>query len=105
MSDWKQIKVRMPEDYFIKAKLYAKNKKVFLSELCRLSLYDYIHNGNQIGPQLNAIRRELSAIGNNINQIARHLNSGQDAEITNDIKDKIEDMRIDLKKILKKEWR
>lgn len=104
MSDWKQIKVRMPEEYYLKAKLYAKNKKVFLSELCRLSLYDYMHNGEHIGPQLNAIRRELSAIGNNINQIARHLNSGQDAELTDDIKDKLEDMRIDLKRILKKEW-
>lgn len=104
MSDWKQIKVRMPEEYFLKAKLYAKNKKVFLSELCRLSLYDYMHNGQQIGPQLNGIRRELSAIGNNINQIARHLNSGNNAELTEEIKKSLHDMRHDLKRVLRKTW-
>ncbi|WP_249207883.1 MobC family plasmid mobilization relaxosome protein [Gluconobacter cerinus] len=104
MSDWKQIKVRVPADYAEQIQDYAKHKKVFVSELCRLSLYDYMHNGNQIGPQLNAIRRELSAIGNNINQIARHLNSGKDAELTEEIKESLQDMRHDLKRVLKKTW-
>ncbi|MBS1035563.1 plasmid mobilization relaxosome protein MobC [Gluconobacter cerinus] len=53
---------------------------------------------------MNAIRRELSAIGNNINQIARHLNSGKDAELTEEIKESLQDMRHDLKRVLKKTW-
>lgn len=53
-------------------------------------------------PQLKEITAQLAAIGNNLNQIARYLNSGGllTDELRNDINARVEDVMEMRKKIL-----
>lgn len=55
------------------------------SKLIRTFLKEYILSEkyqNRHYDELQALRKEVNAIGNNINQIAKHLNAGQSTELT-----------------------
>ncbi|WP_215767486.1 plasmid mobilization relaxosome protein MobC [Gluconobacter cerinus] len=52
-----------------------------LSVWCRRVLLNDLAGGASIAEELLALRRELSAIGNNLNQIARRLNTGEQVDI------------------------
>lgn len=48
-----------------------------LSVWCRRALLNELAGGASIAEELLALRCELSAIGNNLNQIARRVNTGE----------------------------
>ena len=52
-----------------------------LSVWCRKVLLNELAGGASIAEELLALRRELSAIGNNLNQIARRLNTKEQVDI------------------------
>ena len=52
-----------------------------LSVWCRRVLLSELAGGTSIAEELLALRQELSAIGNNLNQIAKRLNTGEQVEI------------------------
>jgi len=53
-----------------------------LSIWCRRVLLNELAGGLSIAEELLALRRELSAIGNNLNQIARRRNAGEQVDVT-----------------------
>ena len=87
MSKYKQIKVNVTEDVHAKLLHIAQNHNITLAELFRVSVHTEIENApsprkvkskiiyKQTDPNL---LYEVNKIGVNINQIARHLNSGKD---------------------------
>ncbi len=87
MSKYKQIKVNVTEDVHTKLVQIAKKHNITLAELFRLSVHTEIENApspikvkskiiyKQTDPNL---LYEVNKIGVNLNQIARHLNSGKD---------------------------
>jgi hypothetical protein len=87
MSKYKQIKVNVTEDVHIKLVQIAKKHNITLAELFRLSVHTEIENAPSPRKEKSKIiyKRtdpnllyEVNKIGVNINQIARHLNSGED---------------------------
>ncbi|MBR0559743.1 MobC family plasmid mobilization relaxosome protein [Neokomagataea anthophila] len=101
---WKQIKTRMPNAYADELTKYAKQKSMPVSEVVRLAIWQYIHCEQTTGPELNAIKRELNGIGNNINQLARHANTTGHIEYLANLKEEILYIREDLHKTLKRTW-
>jgi len=87
MSKYKQIKVNVTEDVHAKLVQIAQNNNITLAELFRLSVHTKIENTpsprkvklkiiyKQADPGL---LYEVNKIGVNLNQIAKHLNSGKD---------------------------
>ena len=87
MPKYKQIKVNVTEGVHLQLVEIAKNHNITLAELFRLSVHTSIKNApsprkekskivyKQTDPNL---IYEVNKIGVNINQIARHLNSGED---------------------------
>jgi len=87
MSKYKQIKVNVTEDVHEKLVQIAQKHNITLAELFRLSVHTNIENApsrrkekskiiyKQTDPNL---LYEVNKIGVNLNQIARHLNSGED---------------------------
>ena len=87
MSKYKQIKVNVTEDVHTKLVQISKKHNITLAELFRISVHTEIENApsprkvkskiiyKQTDPNL---LYEVNKIGVNINQIARHLNSGKD---------------------------
>jgi hypothetical protein len=87
MSKYKQIKVNVTEDVHAKLVQIAKKHNITLAELFRVSVHTSIKNApsrrretskiiyKQTDPYL---LYEVNKIGVNINQIAKHLNSGED---------------------------
>ena len=87
MSKYKQIKVNVLEDEYIKLVQIAKKQNITLAELFRLSVGTRIKNApkpHKEKPKIVYKRTdpnllyEINKIGVNINQIARYLNSGKD---------------------------
>jgi len=87
MSKYKQIKVNVTEDVHAKLVQIAKKHNITLAELFRLSVHTSIENAPSRRKEKSKIiyKRtdpdllyEVNKIGVNINQIARHLNSGED---------------------------
>jgi len=72
------VRVRPEERERLKTRAGARR----LSAWCRRVLLNELAGGISIAEELLALRRELSAIGNNLNQIARRLNTGEQVEIT-----------------------
>ncbi len=87
MSKYKQIKVNVTEDVHEKLVQISQKHNITLAELFRLSVHTSIENAPSrrkekskiIYKQSDAnLLYEVNKIGVNINQIARHLNSGKD---------------------------
>ncbi|KAA8388118.1 MobC family plasmid mobilization relaxosome protein [Acetobacter sp. DmW_136] len=76
-----------------------------MSHLMRNALYEIMHGGSTIATELMEIKRQLSAIGNNLNQIAKHANSTGEIGTIDNIDRNLSDMREELRKTLKKVWR
>ena len=83
---YKQIKVNVTEDVHAKLVRIAKKHNITLAELFRLSVHTSIENApSPRKEKLKIIYKrtdpnllyEVNKIGVNINQIARHLNSGE----------------------------
>ena len=87
MSKYKQIKINVTEDVYVKLVQIAKNQNITLAELFRLSVHIKIENAPKPKKEKSKIiykhtdpdlLYEVNKIGVNLNQIARHLNSGED---------------------------
>jgi hypothetical protein len=87
MPKYKQIKVNVTEDVYAKLVQLAKKHNITLAELFRLSVHTKIENAPKPKKEKSKIiyKRtdpnllyEVNKIGVNLNQIARHLNSGED---------------------------
>jgi hypothetical protein len=87
MSKYKQIKVNVTEDVHAKLVQTAQKHNITLAELFRLSVHTEIENAPKPKKKKSKIiyKRtdpnllyEVNKIGVNLNQIARHLNSGED---------------------------
>jgi len=72
------IRVRPDEQARIKRK--AGTRRV--SDWCRRVLLNEMAGGSLIAEELLALRQELSALGNNVNQIARRLNTGEQVSVS-----------------------
>lgn len=70
-----------------------------LSVWCRRVLLDELAGGISIAQELLALRQELSAIGSNLNQIARRLNSGEQVEITSKLPE-LDDLKARINRVL-----
>lgn len=78
----KMIHIRVSSDEHDRIHSYAKQRKKKVSVIGRSSFLNDISGGAKIAGELAGIRRELSQIGNNINQIAHKLNSGENSDIS-----------------------
>lgn len=76
------IHIRVSTDEHDRIHSYAKQRKKKVSVIGRSSFLNDISGGSKIADELAGIRKELAQIGNNINQIAHKLNSGQSADIS-----------------------
>jgi len=72
-----------------------------LSAWCRKVLLNELAGGASIAEELLGLRRELSAIGNNLNQIARRLNTGEQVEITSRIPE-LDDIKARINRALRR---
>lgn len=72
------FKIRLNDAEYERIKLLYGSEQ--MAPKARRILLDYVADGeNSVSDELRNLQREISAIGNNINQIAKHLNSGKDA--------------------------
>ncbi|MDL2170838.1 plasmid mobilization relaxosome protein MobC [Asaia sp. HumB] len=55
--------------------------------------------GSLIAEELLALRQELSAIGNNLNQIARRLNNGEQVPVSS-LPEDIDDLKVRINRVL-----
>ncbi|MDR6182945.1 plasmid mobilization protein [Asaia bogorensis] len=91
------IRVRPDEQARIKRKAGTRG----VSDWCRRVLLNEMAGGSLIAEELVALRQELSAIGNNLNQIARRLNSGEQVYVSSLPKD-IDDLKARINRVLGK---
>lgn len=96
----KMIHIRVSDKEHKDIHDFAKRKKMKVSGFARAVLLNEKAGGAFISDELLLIRRELSKIGNNINQIAKHLNSGEEADISG-VSDAIADMQNNINKKLR----
>ena len=69
------FKIRLNDAEYERIKLLYGEQQ--MAPKARRILLDYVANGeNSVSDELKALRLEVSKIGNNFNQIAKHLNSG-----------------------------
>lgn len=97
MNKDKKFSIRLTEDEQNRIRTRAKGKP--MSGYCRSILLNEIAGGSMIAKELTDIRRELAQIGNNINQIAKRVNSGEDADISR-LPEIINDLRNEINKKL-----
>ncbi|GBQ52321.1 plasmid mobilization protein [Komagataeibacter sucrofermentans] len=96
------LHIRMTDNEKAKAQSYAKSIKKSLSVLVREHITQAIvtnTKGDEIRTELQAIRRELSAQGNNLNQIAKRVNGGEQIGNINDELKEITRLRKQLAKL------
>ena len=72
-----------------------------LSVWCRKVLLNELAGGISIAQELLALRQELSTIGNNLNQIARRLNTGEQVEIASKIPE-LDDIKARINRALRR---
>lgn len=89
------IRVRPDEQARIKRKTGTGR----VSDWCRRVLLNEMAGGSLIAEELLALRQELSAIGNNVNQIARRLNSGEQVPASSLPQD-IDDLKARINRVL-----
>ncbi|MDR6183260.1 plasmid mobilization relaxosome protein MobC [Asaia bogorensis] len=70
-----------------------------LSVWCRRVLLSELAGGTSIAEELLALRQELSAIGNNLNQIAKRLNTGEQVEIASKLPE-LDDLKARINRVL-----
>ena len=74
------FKIRLNDAEYERIKLLYGSEQ--MAPKARRILLDHIADGeNSVSQELRNLQKEISAIGNNLNQIARHINSGGDASI------------------------
>ncbi|MBS0984138.1 DUF6290 family protein [Gluconobacter cerinus] len=96
----KMIHIRVSDKEHKRIHKYAKNKKIKVSKFARDTLLNEQAGGSLISDELLLLRRELSAIGNNLNQIAKRSNSGEQIQIS-DTLEAIADMQNNINKNLR----
>ena len=82
----KMIHIRVSDEEHKDIHDFAKRKKMKVSGFARAVLLNEKAGGSLISDELLLLRRELSAIGNNLNQIAKRSNSGESVEISGILK-------------------
>ena len=83
---YKQIKVNLDENLYKKISVYAEMKEVSLAEVFRQSVGAKIQDIRK--PKIKRVHKvtdpkllyHLNKIGNNLNQISQHLNSGKNLD-------------------------
>jgi len=82
---------------------YAEHASISRSEIYRNAVSDYLAGGSSVGDELKSMRRQLSGIANNLNQITRifHMNGEPVDDLENALRD-IEELRDKVRKSLKK---
>lgn len=91
------IKVRLrPSEYNI-----IKEKSKNISGYVRSCVLDYSHNGPALSSELYELRKEINAIGNNINQLAKKANQGEQVNISH-LSQTIDKIQKDINKRLVK---
>ncbi|MFE8873160.1 plasmid mobilization relaxosome protein MobC [Acetobacter persici] len=74
------FKIRLNDQEYERIKLLYGSEQ--MAPKARRILLDYVADGeNSVSQELRNLQKEISAIGNNLNQIARHLNSGGNSSI------------------------
>jgi len=73
------IRIRLRPSEYDRLKAFAGGN---ISGYSRSVVLDHMAGGSSIAGELLALRTEIGKIGNNINQIAKHLNEGGSPDIT-----------------------
>lgn len=73
------FKIRLNDIEYERLKDICKN--VQMAPYARNVLLNHIAGGSTVSDELKALREEVARIGNNVNQIARALNSHENADI------------------------
>lgn len=97
MNKNKKFSIRLTEQEQDRIKKKANGKP--MSQYCRSVLLNEMAGGLMIATELTDIRRELASLGNNINQIAKRVNSGEDIDISR-LPEIINDLRNEINKKL-----
>ncbi|BCI67431.1 MobC family plasmid mobilization relaxosome protein [Acetobacter aceti] len=93
----KNIKVRIrPSEYKL-----IKEKSENISGYVRACVLDYSHNGPALSSELYELRKEINAIGNNVNQLAKRANQGEQVDISH-LSETIEKIQKDINQRLVK---
>lgn len=86
----RDVRVRLPDDQHGEAVAEAARQGVSLSRYVRTLLREHCLTGrppDEVASALTSLSRQLSAIGNNLNQIARALNAGNHAPVSQVLRD------------------
>lgn len=79
MNKDKKFSIRLTDKHLSLIKSKAKKKSV--SQYCREILLNESCGGSSVASELLLLRQDIARIGNNINQIAHRVNSGEDTNI------------------------
>lgn len=86
----RDVRVRLPDDQHGVAVAEAARQDVSLSRYVRTLLLEHClteRPPDEVASALSSLSRQLSAIGNNLNQIARALNAGHHAPVSQVLRD------------------
>lgn len=75
------FKIRLNDIEYERIKMLYGDQQ--MAPTARKILLNHVAGGSTVSDELKALREEVARIGNNVNQIARALNSGQSTETSN----------------------
>lgn len=75
------FKIRLNDSEYERIKMLYGDQQ--MAPTARKILLNHIAGGSSVSNELRLLREEVARIGNNVNQIARALNSGQSTETPN----------------------
>ncbi|MFT8912952.1 plasmid mobilization relaxosome protein MobC [Zymomonas mobilis] len=74
------FKIRLNDTEYERIKMLYGDQQ--MAPTARKILLDHIAGGSSVSSELRLLREEVSRIGNNVNQIAKALNSGENSDIS-----------------------
>lgn len=74
------FKIRLNDSEYERIKMLYSEQK--MAPTARRILLDYVAGGSSVSDELKLLREEISRIGNNVNQIAKALNSGEQPDVS-----------------------
>lgn len=91
------FKIRLNDSEYQRIQmLYGEQQ---MAPTARRILLDYVAGGSTVSDELKLLREEVSRIGNNINQIAKALNGGEQSDVSG-ISDYINQIKRNINKKL-----
>jgi len=73
------IKIRLRPSEYDLLKSKSNNN---ISKYCRSALLDISYDGPSLSQEIYELRKEINAIGNNVNQLAKRANQGEQVDIS-----------------------